>query len=63
MGKRVAWVYRAGKKKNGTNVRVMWGKVCKAHGTNGVVRCRFRHNLPPRAFGATVRVMLYPSNI
>eukprot|EP01123_Difflugia_compressa_P006398 TRINITY_DN185_c0_g1_i2.p1 TRINITY_DN185_c0_g1~~TRINITY_DN185_c0_g1_i2.p1 ORF type:complete len:110 (-),score=13.25 TRINITY_DN185_c0_g1_i2:222-551(-) len=64
LGKKVAWVYRAGKKnKDGSNIKVMWGKVATSHGNSGVVRCRFRHNLPPSAFGATIRVMMYPSNI
>ena len=39
----------------------MWGRVAKAHGDNGVVIARFAKNLPPRAMGATLRVMLYPN--
>lgn len=63
LGKRVAFVYRASKEVRGTKIRVMWGKITRTHGNSGVVRANFKKNLPPKTFGATVRVMLYPSNI
>ncbi|KAH2912470.1 hypothetical protein LV164_002754 [Aspergillus fumigatus] len=63
LGKKVAFVYRAKREVRGSNIRVIWGKVTRPHGNSGVVRAQFRHNLPPKSFGATVRVMLYPSNI
>jgi hypothetical protein len=54
---RVAYVYRGQKEINGTKVRVIWGKITRSHGNNGVVRTKFRRNLPPRSFGANVRVV------
>ncbi|KAL0955857.1 hypothetical protein HGRIS_002059 [Hohenbuehelia grisea] len=63
LGKRVAFVYRAKAEVQGSKIRVIWGRVTRPHGNNGVVKSKFRSNLPPRAFGASVRVMLYPSNI
>jgi len=59
-GKKVAFITKDAKKKE---FRVNWGKVCRPHGSNGVVRCRFRRNLPPQAIGGRVRVMLYPSSV
>jgi large subunit ribosomal protein L35Ae len=64
-GKKIAFVTRskADGKTGKKEFRVQWGKVCRSHGSNGVVRCRFKRNLPPQAMGGRVRVMLYPSSI
>ena len=57
LGKRVVYVYKAAK-----GYRTIWGKITNAHGNKGGVIARFRNNLPPRAIGATLRVMLYPQH-
>ena len=62
-GKKIAYIFRAKTEKNGTNMRVIWGKVMRGHGTNGVVRAKFARNIPSEAFGSSVRVMLYPSRV
>ncbi|WAQ86189.1 hypothetical protein PtA15_6A821 [Puccinia triticina] len=63
LGKRIAYVYRAQRAIKGSKVRIIWGKVTRPHGNSGVVRGKFSTNLPPRCFGASCRVMLYPSAI
>merc|ERR1719326_2768164 len=60
LGKRVAYVYRAKREIRNSRFRVLWGKVCTGHGNSGLVQAKFRKNMPPRAFGAQARVMMYP---
>lgn len=62
-GKKIAYVYKAQKEVRGSKHRVIWGKVTRPHGNSGVVRAKFAHPLPSKSFGASVRVMLYPSSI
>jgi large subunit ribosomal protein L35Ae len=68
LGKRVAYVYKAPTEKKSTTgaksrYRVMWGKIIGPHGNSGVVKAKFRNNLPPTSIGKQVRIMLYPSSI
>eukprot|EP00483_Globobulimina_turgida_P011061 UN11082 len=64
LGHRVLYIYRAPTKKDPRTgkpvLRVVAGKVTGTHGNNGTVRCRFTPNLPPRAHGKRVRVMMWP---
>ena len=65
VGKRVAYIYKvqSGKTSDKPAQRVIYGKVIAPHGTNGIVRAKFQHNLPPKAIGQQLRVYLYPSAI
>mmetsp|Transcript_21317 Transcript_21317/g.28566 ORF Transcript_21317/g.28566 Transcript_21317/m.28566 type:complete len:112 (-) Transcript_21317:291-626(-) len=63
LGKRIAYIYRAKSLKKDSRMRVVWGRVTRAHGSGGVVKAKFARNIPPKAMGAPVRVMLYPSNV
>lgn len=73
LNQRVAYVYRAKKTIEGSKVRVIWGsvyseqiklsltftgsRVTRPHGNSGVVKSKFRSNLPPHSFGASVRIV------
>ncbi|CAG9477219.1 60S ribosomal protein L35ae, putative [Plasmodium vivax] len=63
VGKKIAYVYRTNKHHDGVKIKCIWGKVCRTHGNSGVIRARFRTNIPPKAFGDRVRILMYPSNI
>jgi len=63
LGKKLCYIYKAHTKKKGTVFRTSWGKVTRAHGTSGVVRAKFKKNLPPSSMGGKIRCMLYPSTI
>lgn len=48
LGKRIAYVYRAPKEIRGSKIRVIWGKVTRTHGNNGLVRANFKRTCHQR---------------
>ncbi|CAN6239223.1 unnamed protein product [Urochloa humidicola] len=59
----MAYIYKAKTNSSGTHYRCIWGKVTRPHGNSGVVRAKFKSNLPPESMGRKVRVFMYPSSI
>lgn len=47
LGKKLCYIYKAKTKKRNSLYRTIWGKVSRPHGKSGVVRAKFRKNLPP----------------
>lgn len=59
-GKRVVYIYKTPSGQKDKKFRTIWGRIATSHGNTGAVLARFTHNLPPRAIGSTLRVMLFP---
>ncbi|OIW04083.1 hypothetical protein TanjilG_00643 [Lupinus angustifolius] len=51
-GKRLAYIYKAKVKTNGSHYRCIWGRVTRSHGNSGIVRAKFKSNLPPKSMNA-----------
>lgn len=62
-GKRICYIYKGTSTKNGAKFRSIWGRIGNPHGANGAVKAKFSPNLPGKALGGAVRIMLYPSRV
>lgn len=59
-GKRLGYIYKAKVKKNGSHYRCIWGKITRPHGNSGVVRAKFKSNLPPKSMVALLGILKIP---
>ena len=59
-GKRVVYIYKTKSGQKDKRFRTIWGRIGRGHGNTGAVLARFSKNLPARAMGSTLRVMLFP---
>ncbi|TVU12237.1 hypothetical protein EJB05_45870 [Eragrostis curvula] len=57
-GKRLAYIYKAKTKSSGTHYRCIWGKVARPHGNSGVVRAKFKSNLPPESMVSGLHLLV-----
>ena len=60
LGKKLCYIYKAKTKKRNSLYRTIWGKVTRPHGKSGVVRAKFRKNLPPASLVRCLRCILLP---
>eukprot|EP01056_Protomagalhaensia_sp_Gyna25_P000875 Protomagalhaensia_sp_Gyna_25__874@NODE_1421_length_1851_cov_123_456402_g1146_i0_p4_GENE_NODE_1421_length_1851_cov_123_456402_g1146_i0NODE_1421_length_1851_cov_123_456402_g1146_i0_p4_ORF_typecomplete_len123_score19_69Ribosomal_L35Ae/PF01247_18/8_7e30RimM/PF01782_18/0_0042RimM/PF01782_18/2_7e02PSK/PF06404_12/1e04PSK/PF06404_12/0_24_NODE_1421_length_1851_cov_123_456402_g1146_i013891757 len=59
VGKHIDYIYTCNGPKTGFKVRKISGKVIGLHGNSGVVKSKFKHNLPGQALGKRARVHMF----